>query len=135
MTLDQLFESFQRASMSSIQMQQEMLKQWSTQWRFAPPNMPGVSVDWVQKLQKRCLEFSSESLNRQRELVDSMYKSLIQLVEQTERLSDSKTPEDYRRTADELRQKIFETFKDQSDAQLKEFQKTAEKWFDVMPTA
>jgi hypothetical protein len=30
---------------------------------------------------------------------------------------------------------MFETFKDQSEAQLREFQKGAERWFDVLPKA
>jgi hypothetical protein len=36
---------------------------------------------------------------------------------------------------EELRSKMFETFKEQSDAQFREFQKSAEKWFDVLPKA
>jgi hypothetical protein len=135
MTLDQMYETFRRASVSSLQMQQELFKQWSQQWPSAPMNIAGVSADWVQKIQKRFFEYSTESLNRQRELVDSMYKSMIQVVEQASHLTESKTPEEYRRTTEELRSKMFETFKEQSDAQFKEFQKSAEKWFDVMPTA
>ena len=135
MTLDQIFESFRRASVSSLQMQQEMFKQWTQEWPSAPMNVAGVSMDWVQKLHKRWFEFTGESLNRQRELLDSMYKSLIQVVEQASRLSESKTPEDYKRTSEELRHKMFDTFKEQSDAQFREFQKSAEKWFDVIPSA
>ncbi len=135
MTLDQIFESFRRASTSSLQMQQEMFKQWAQQWPTTPLSGTGISTDWVQKLQKRWFEFTTESLNRQRELLDSTYKSLIQVIEQAARLSESKTPEDYRRTSEELRQKMLETFKEQSDAQLREFQKSAEKWFDVLPRA
>src|SRR6185436_20014352 len=135
MTLDQIFESFRRASVSTLQMQQEMFKQWTQEWPSAPMNVAGVSMDWVQKLHKRWFEFTGESLNRQRELLDSMYKSLIQVVEQASRLSESKTPEDYKRTSEELRHKMFETFKEQSDAQFREFQKSAEKWFDVIPAA
>jgi hypothetical protein len=135
MTLDQMFESFRRASVSSLQMQQELFKQWSQQWPTMPLNIGGVSADWIPKLQKRWFEFTSETLNRQRELLDSMYKSTIQVVEQASRLSESKTPEDYRRSTEELRQKMVETFKEQSDAQLREFQKSTEKWFEVLPTA
>jgi hypothetical protein len=116
-------------------MQQEMFKQWSQQWPSNPLSAGGVSVDWIPKLQKRWFEFTTESLNRQREMLDSTYKSLIQVIEQAARLSESKTPEDYRRTTEELRHKMLETFKEQSDAQLREFQKSAEKWFDVLPKA
>jgi hypothetical protein len=112
-----------------------MFKQWAQQWPTAPFSAAGVSTDWVQKLQKRWFELTTESLNRQRELLDSTYKSLIQVIEQAARLSESKSPEDYRRTSEELRHKMFESFKEQSDAQLREFQKSAEKWFDVLPRA
>ncbi len=135
MTLDQMFESFRRASMSSLQLQQELFKQWTQQWPATPLSATGFSTEWIQKLQKRWFEFTSESLNRQREMTDSLYKSLIQMVEQVSHLSEAKTPEDYRRNSEELRHKMFETFKEQSDAQFREFQKSAEKWFDVMPKA
>ena len=120
MTLDQMFESFRRASVSSMQMQQEMFKQWTQQFPSTPLNAAGVSAEWV---------------NRHRESLDTMYKSLIQVIEQSSRLSDAKTPEDYKRTTEDLRHKMFETFKDQSEAQLRDFQKSAEKWFDVIPSA
>jgi hypothetical protein len=135
MTMEQMFESFRRASLSSLQIQQEMFKQWTQQWPSTPWNAAGLSTDWVQTAHKRWMEFTTESLNRHRESLDAMYRSLIQLLEQATRLSDAKTAEDYRKTTDELRQKMFETFKDQSEAQLREFQKGAERWFDVLPKA
>jgi len=135
MTLDQMFESFRRASVSSLQMQQEMFKQWTQQWPTTPWSAAGLSTEWLQNAQKRWMEFTVESLNRHRESLDSMFKSLIQLVEQASRFTEAKTPEEYRRTTDELRHKMFETFKDQSEAQLREFQKGAEKWFEVLPKA
>ena len=97
---------------------------------FDTLNAAGVSTEWMQKLQKRWIEFTIESLNRHRESLDAMYKSLIQVIEQASRLSEAKTPEDYRRTTDDLRHKMFETFKDQSEVQLREFHKSAEKWFE-----
>jgi len=132
MTLDQMFESFRKASESSMQMQQEMVNQWTHQWGSVPLNAAGVSAEWMQKLQKRWIEFSTESLNTHRQSLDSMYRSAIQVLEQAFRLSESKTPDDYRRTIEELRQKLFETFKNQSESQLHEIQKSAEKWFDVL---
>lgn len=121
--------------MSSLQMQQELFKQWAQMWPASPANFAAFSGDWPQKLQKRWFEFTIESLNRQRELIDSTYKSIIQLVEQAAHLTESKTPDDYRRTSDELRHKMVETFKVQSDAQFREFEKTAQNWFDMVPNA
>jgi hypothetical protein len=134
MTPDQMFESFRKASVSSLQMQQDVFKQWAQQWPW-PLNVTGGSVEWAQRLQKRWAEFTSELLHRHREALDTMYKLGIQFIEQTSRLYESKNPEEYSRAVEELRAKMFETFKEQSDAQLREFQKSAEKWFGVLLNA
>lgn len=131
MTPDQMFESFRRASVSSLQLQQEMFKQWTGQWPWAV-NTAGGSVDWIQQLHRRWAEFASESLDRHRESLDAMYKAAIQALAQSSHLYESKSPEEYRRGIEEMRSKMFETFKNQSDAQLQQFQKTAEKWLDVV---
>jgi hypothetical protein len=131
MTPDQMFESFRKASVSSMQMQQEMFKQWTQQWPW-PMNPVGGSVDWVQRLQNRWIEFTTELLTRHRESLDTVYKLAIQMFEQTSRLYESKNPEEYSRAVEEVRSRMFESFKEQSDAHLREFQKTAEKWFDLL---
>jgi hypothetical protein len=133
MTLDQMLETFQRASESSLQIQQDMFKQWTQQWSATPLNAAHFSADWMQKLQKRCMEMATESLSWQRQSLDSMYKSITDLLEQTFRLVECKTPEDYRHATEELRRKTFETIKEHSEAQLRELQKSAEKWFDLLP--
>ena len=131
MTPDQMFENFRKASMSSLQMQQEMFKQWTQQWPWSQ-GAAGMPTDWAQRVQSRWIEFTGELLNRHRESLDTMYKLAIQMMDQMSRLHESKTSEEYGRGMEDLRTKMFDTFKEQSDAQLREFQKTAEKWFDVL---
>lgn len=131
MTPDQMFDSFRKASMTSMQMQQEMFKQWTQQWPW-PGGGAGGSMDWAQRLQSRWVEFTTDMLNRHRESLDTMYKLAIQMMEQVSRLSESKSPEEYNRGMEEMRGKMFETFKEQSDTQMREIQKSAEKWFDVL---
>lgn len=131
MTPDQMFESFRRASVSSLQLQQEVWKQWTGQMPWTV-NAAGGSVDSIQQLQKRWAEFASESLDRHRESLDALYKLAIQAFAQTSHLYESRSPEEYRHGIEEMRTKLFETIKTQSDAQVREFQKTAEKWFDVL---
>jgi len=129
--LDQMFETFRKTSTSFLQMQQELFKQWGQQWPAVPMEVAGASADWAQKLQKRWVEFTTESLNMHREMLDSMYKAGIQIMEQTHRLSESTNPDDYRREVAELRRKMFETLKGQSEAQLREFEKEVERWFEL----
>jgi hypothetical protein len=130
-----MFDTYKRASESFLHMQQEVFKRWSQQWASTPLNVMDVSTDWAEKVQKRWLEFTTESLDRQRHSLDGMYKSLIQILDQAFRLSESKNPEDYRRTTDEVRHKMFEVFRAQSEAQFREFQRSAETWFDLLPKA
>lgn len=132
---DQMFESFRRASESSLQMQQEMFKQWAPQWPSMPLNAATASADWTRTFQKRWIEFMTDSLNKQRESLDSVYKSGIQVIEQTFRLSEAKSPDDYRRMVEDLWRKMVEISKDQSETQLREFQKGVEKWLEMLPKA
>jgi hypothetical protein len=131
--LDQMFETFRKASESSLQMQQEMFKQWVQQWPSMPLNAAGVSTEWVRTFQKRWIEFVTDSLNKHRESVDSTYKTGIQVIEQTCHLSEAKTPDEYRRMVEDLWRKLITIYKVQSESQLRDFQKAAEKWFEVLP--
>ena len=131
--LDQMFETFRKASESSLQMQQEMYKQWAQQWPSMPLNAAGVSAEWVRTFQKRWIELVTDTLNKNRESLDSMYKTGIQVIEQSCRLSEAKTPDEYRHMVEDLWRKLFTVCKDQSENQLRDFQKGAEKWFEMLP--
>ena len=102
MMLDQLFESFRKTSECSMHMQEEMYKQWAQQWPTLPLNAAGVSAEWVQTFQKRWIEFMTDSLNKHRESLDSMYKSSIQVIERASHLSEAKSPDDFRRMVEDL---------------------------------
>jgi hypothetical protein len=115
-------------------LQQEMFKQYAQQWPW-PANAAGASADWIPQFQKRWAEFTSEWLSRNRESLETMHKLALEMIEVTSRLYESKSPEEYRRGMDEVRTKMIETFKDQSEAQLRDFQKMAEKWFELLSKA
>jgi hypothetical protein len=131
---DQVFEAFRKASASFVQMQQDLFKQWTQQWPTVPLEIAGASGEWLQKFQKRWLEFTTDSLNMHRQSLDSMYGAAIEIMSQAFKLSESTTPEDYQRATGDLRRKIFETFKAQSESQLREMEKEVEKWFELFPT-
>jgi hypothetical protein len=131
--IDQLIDSFRKASESSLQIQQDMFKQWSQQWPTSSPTAPWAPADWGNTFQKRSIDLTIESLNRHRESLESTYRSGIGLVEQALRVSEAKSPEDYRRMVEDLWRKLFSTFKEQSEAQFREFQKWAEKLFETAP--
>jgi hypothetical protein len=125
---DQLLESFRKASESSLRAQQEMFKQWAQQW---PLTAPAIPTEWSETVQKRCLESMTETLNKQREVLDSTYKSGLHIIEQAFRISDAKSPEDYRRLLEDLWHKLTVTIKEQSEVQFQELQKATERWLEM----
>jgi chromosomal replication initiation ATPase DnaA len=132
---EQIFETFRKTSESSLQMQQDMFKHMSQQSLFTPQNMSGASNDFGRTFQKHCLEMTIEILNKHRESLDSAYRSAIQIMEQVFRVSDAKSSEDYRRTAEEVMRKLFETIKGQSETQFGDLQKWTAKSFELIQQA
>jgi hypothetical protein len=132
---DQLFESFRKAAESSMRAQQEVFKQWVQQWAAPPMSAPGTPAGSGADFQKRWLDSATEAMNKQRELFDAAYKSGIDIIQQTFRVSEAKSPEDYRRLVEELWRRFSDTLKEQSEGQLREFQRAAESWLSMMQRA
>jgi hypothetical protein len=124
---DQLFESFRKASESSLQAQQEMFKQW---WQHSAPLLGTNKVTDLGDAQKRWKEYATEKMEKQRVLLDSLYRAGIEVIEHAFRVTEAKAPEDYRRLVEELWRKLSDTFKAQSEAQLREFQDATAKWLE-----
>jgi len=123
---DQLFETFRKASESSLQLQQDLFKQWLQRTPFSSS---GSTADWTQ-IAKRWQETTSELLGKHRSLVDSTYRSGIEMIEQAFRVTEAKSPEDYRRLVEDLWRKLTDTFKAQTETQARDFQSATEKWID-----
>lgn len=120
---DQLFETFRKASESSLQMQQDFFKQWLQTTPFANGNSGDLG-----QLAKRWQEQTSEALNKHRALVDSSYRSGIDVIEQTFRVSEARSPEDYRQLVEDLWRKLTDSFKLQTETQARDFQSATEQW-------
>lgn len=127
---DQLLDSFRRMSESTMQAQQDMMRSWTHQW-LTPPTGSGPSNDWTRSYQNRFVELTVETLNRHRESLDVAYRAGIKALEETFRVSDSKSPDDYRRTAEELWRKLFDAFRTQYETQLQDLQKFTAASFDM----
>ena len=123
---DQLIDGVRKASESSLQMQQEMFRHW-TRLFTAPGQEAAAQADWGRGSQKRWLELGLEMLNRHREALDAIYKSGIQIIEQTFHVSEAKSTDDYRRMVEDLWRKLFDLQKEQSESQFRDFQSFYEK--------
>jgi hypothetical protein len=124
---DLLFESFRKASESSMQMPLDMIKNLTQQM----PSASGAGLEWSKTLQKRWAEFALESLNKHRESLDSTYRSGIQLIEQTFRVSEVKSSDEYQKIVEELWRKLLDIFKQQSESQVRDIQAWAARSFEM----
>src|SRR5215831_2742739 len=132
---DQIVDGVRKATESSLQIQQEIFKQWTQQWLSGQPNLSGASADWTRTVQKRWMELTIEMLNKHRTSLDAMYASGIQAIEQSFRITEAKSSEDYRRIVDDLWRKLFDTLKTQFETQLSDFQRWSEQSFDIASKA
>jgi hypothetical protein len=129
---EHIFDSVRKASESSVQLQQEMLKQWAQTWMSMPSQSAGATPDWSRGMGRRWAELALEFLRRQRESMDAAYASGIQIIEQSFRVTEAKTAEDYRHMIEDLWRKLFESFKDRSETQFRDFQKWSEKSAEIV---
>ena len=88
-------------------------------------------MEWSKTFQKRWAEFAIESMNKHRESLDSTYRTGIQLIEKTFRVSDVKSPADYQKIVEELWAKLLDVFKEQSESQVRDLQTWAAKSFEM----
>ena len=131
----QLFDSFRKASESSLQAQQDLFKRWAQQWPSFPIGGGATPNEWTDAWHKRWLESTSEALNKHRELLDVTYTSGIEVIEQAFKVGEAKSPEDYRKLVEALWRKLSDTFKSQSESQFREFQNATEKWIELARNA
>jgi hypothetical protein len=133
--MDQFFDTFRKASESSLQIQQEFFKQLTQPWMSGGPFAGGAPGDGGRNLQRRWIELGVDLLNKHRQSLDSTYAAGIQIIEQTFRASDAKSPDDYRHLMEDLWRKLFDTFKTQSEAQFSAFQHWSQKSAEVVQDA
>jgi hypothetical protein len=129
--LDQVMESFRKASESSLQMQQDIFKRWTQQWFSSPSN--GASAEWSGSAQRRSIDLAIEALNKHRESLEASYRSSIQVLEQAFRVTEARSPEDCRRMVEDLWRNVLNTMKEQSENQFREMMRWTEKLFEVTP--
>jgi hypothetical protein len=123
---DQIVDGVRKASESSLHMQQEMLKQWTRLWLSTAPGPNGLAGDVNRVAQKKWLELGLEMLEKHRAVLDSTYRSGIQLIEQTFQVADAKSGDDYRKVVEDLWRKLFDLQKQQAESQFRDFQ----TWFE-----
>src|SRR5512135_1433784 len=126
---DQILDNYRKAAESTIQFQQEMLRNWAQQW----PQVSGVpkpgaaATEQAQAAGKKWSETITDMLNKHRETLDSQYRAGIRTIEDAFRVGEAKDPAQFRKLTEELWRQSLDCLKTAAESQMREFQATMEK--------
>ncbi len=127
---DQVFENLQKATESSVKMQQEMFQKWVEAFPTANPPLQN-STDALAAFRKQWEQASVEILKRQKELVDQNYEAGLKSLEEVFNVAEAKSPQEYQKKVTELYRKSFDSLRQLTESQLNEFKVAAEKWSEL----
>ena len=132
---DQILENCRKATETTLQFQQMMLRNWGQQW----PSTFGVPIptdvgSWPEqfhKAQKKLGETITDMLNKHRETLDAQYRAGIRAIEDAFRVGEAKDPEQVRKLVEELWRHSYECLKSLAESQMRDTQTLMQKWFDL----
>jgi hypothetical protein len=131
-----VMESMGKITGATVEFQQEMFKKWFSMFPAAPgmPAYPAAYREQIQRMQKRWAEIVGDMVRRQRETFEAQFKAGQQNIEKAFQIGEAKNPEELRAKTVELWQKCFETMRQASEAQVRDFTVAIEKWVELVTT-
>ena len=129
---DQVFGNLQKATESSIKMQQEMFQKWVEGFPSAGATQVPTPGDAMSEWRHKWESLVAESLKQQKELVDRNYEAGIKALQDIFEVEDAKSPQEFQQKVTELYRKSFESLRQLSEAQMAEFKAAAAKWSELM---
>ena len=134
---DQVFDNFRKATETTLQAQQDLFRQWMSQWPMYPmaptaPSSPSVVTEQVRTFQKQWTDSVTALMTKHCEALDAQYRAGIKTIEDALRTTEAKSPEEFRKLTEELWRKSFEVLKQTIENQLRDFQAAIEKWSELM---
>ena len=127
---DQVFDCFRKATESTLQVQQDLFRQWTMSWPGFLKLQPPVAEQF-QEFHKGWTEAAAELTRKYLELCDRQYKAGVEALEGAFRMGEAKDPAELRQKTLELWQKSFNCLKELAEAQMRNFQTAAMKWMEV----
>ena len=127
---DQLIDGVRKASESSLQMQQEMFKQWTR--LFSGPATEAANTQAARIGVARFAEALGRAGRRDVEDTSRGHRHDLQVRHPDHRAdrsawAEARSPDDYRRMVEDLWRKLFDLQKEQSESQFRDFQTFYEK--------
>jgi hypothetical protein len=128
---EDVFDSLRKSAEANLEMQQELFRQWGSQW----PGLPQPQTAWVeraQKLQKDWAKTVKDVLTKHREVLDEQYQLALDSLEEAFRVGQSTDPQEFAKRCETLCRKSLEVLRDAAELQAKETQDTFTKWVDLV---
>ncbi|MGC8641165.1 MAG: hypothetical protein ACP5XB_14965 [Isosphaeraceae bacterium] len=134
---DQVFDNFRKATETTLQAQQDLFRQWMSQWSMIPvpptaSSSASAMTEHVGNLQKQWTDSITALMTRHCEALDAQYRAGIKTIEDALRTTEAKNPEEFRELTEELWRKSFEVLKQTIENQFHDFQAAVEKWSELM---
>jgi hypothetical protein len=133
--LDQVFDNFRKATETTLQAQQDLFRQWMSQWPMLPmaPTPSGAGMtEQARSFQKQWTDSVTALMTKHCESLDTQYRAGIRAIEDALRTTEAKSPEEFRQLTEELWRKSFEVLKQTIENQIRDFQVAVEKWSELM---
>jgi hypothetical protein len=134
---DQLLDTSRKAAEATVQIQQELFRQWALQWA-RPVGFPDPTValsgmaDRARALQQQWADTVIRALEQHRETLDDQYKAGIRTIEDAFRVGQARDPEQFRQFLEELWKHSFEALKSVTEAQMGRFQAALHDWSEAV---
>lgn len=131
---EDVFQNIRKAAEANLKLQQEAFLQWSNMWPGAPTTQPAW-VDKIQKFHSEWCDTVSDLAAKHREVLDQQYKASLESLDAALKVSESSSPEEFRRRSEQFCRKTVDCMKEVAETQVKEFQDSASKWTQLLTKA
>lgn len=132
--LEEVFQNIRKAAEANLKMQQEVFSQWTSLW----PGIPTPQTAWLTKMQSFRKELAgtvSDLAREHQKVVDSQYEAALESLNAALKLTDASTPEEVRRSSEQLCRKTLDCMREVTELQVREFQQAVTKWTDLLAKA
>ena len=131
---EEVFQNIRKATEANLKLQQEVFRQWSGLWPGASTPQ-SVWTDKVRDVQSKLTNTVSDLARKHREVMDRQYEAAIESLDAALKVSESTTPEEFRRRSEQFCRKTLDCVREMSEAQIREFQDTVRKWTETVTKA
>ena len=122
---DQVLENFRKAGEATMQLQQDMLRQWGSS-AFAMPSASSF-LDQKTKLQKDWAETMTDVARRQKTLLDARLEAGIKAMEDVFKVAQAKDPQELKDLSESALKRSLATAKELAENEIRNVQTCVEK--------